>query len=110
MYKRIIITSDWHFGIRSNNLDWFEIMKDYHESFFIPWLEENWQKMAGDRIGYDNWRKAEYGIDRLMGMVQFMESEDWSNRLPEMKEFLKLCDKQRGNSFESTFPEMANIF
>jgi DNA repair exonuclease SbcCD nuclease subunit len=44
MYKRIIITSDWHFGIRSNNLDWFEIMKDYHESFFIPWLEENVQE------------------------------------------------------------------
>ena len=48
MYKRIIITSDWHFGIRSNNLDWFGIMKDYHESFFIPWLEENIQE--GDVI------------------------------------------------------------
>jgi len=48
MYKRIIITSDWHFGIRSNNLDWFEIMKDYHESFFIPWLNENVQE--GDVI------------------------------------------------------------
>ena len=48
MNKRIIITSDWHFGIRSNNLDWFEIMKDYHESFFIPWLEENIQE--GDVI------------------------------------------------------------
>jgi DNA repair exonuclease SbcCD nuclease subunit len=48
MHKRIIITSDWHFGIRSNNLDWFEIMKDYHESFFIPWLNENAQE--GDVI------------------------------------------------------------
>lgn len=48
MNKRIIITSDWHFGIRSNNLDWFDIMKDYHESFFIPWLEENIQE--GDVI------------------------------------------------------------
>ncbi len=48
MYKRIVITSDWHFGIRSNNLDWFDIMKDYHESFFIPWLKENIQE--GDAI------------------------------------------------------------
>ena len=48
MNKRIIITSDWHFGIRSNNLDWFDIMKDYHESFFIPWLKENIQE--GDVI------------------------------------------------------------
>jgi hypothetical protein len=39
-----------------------------------------------------------------------MESEDWSQRLPEMKEFLGLCDKQRGNTFEETFPEMIEIF
>jgi hypothetical protein len=30
--------------------------------------------------------------------------------LPEMKEFLGLCDKQRGNTFEETFPEMKDIF
>ena len=39
-----------------------------------------------------------------------MESEDWSQRLPEMREFLTLCDKQRSNSFEETFPEMKDIF
>ena len=39
-----------------------------------------------------------------------MESEDWSRRLPEMKEFLGLCDKQRKISFKETFPEMKHIF
>lgn len=39
--NRIIFTSDWHFGIRSNNLEWFEIAKDYFENFFLPWLEYN---------------------------------------------------------------------
>jgi len=89
---------------------WFkaEVRNKYEE--FIPWLEENWEKMAGGKVSYDNWRRAEYGIDRLMGMVQFMESEDWSVRLPEMKEFLELCDKTRGNSFYETFPEMQSIF
>ena len=89
---------------------WFkaEVRKKYED--FIPWLEDNWEKMAGGKISYDNWRKAEYGIDRLMGMVQFMESEDWSVRLPEMKQFLELCDKTRGNSLYQTFPEMAEIF
>ena len=43
-------------------------------------------------------------------MLKFMESEDWSIRLPEMKEFIALCDKQRGNSFAETFPEMKDIF
>ena len=39
-----------------------------------------------------------------------MESEDWSQRLPELREFLKLCDRQRNNSFSETFPEMKDIF
>ena len=43
-------------------------------------------------------------------MLSFMESEDWSRRLPEMKEFLSLCDKQRGITFAETFPEMKDIF
>jgi DNA repair exonuclease SbcCD nuclease subunit len=38
---RIIFSSDWHFGVRSNNLEWFEISKDYFENFFLPWLDEN---------------------------------------------------------------------
>ena len=28
----------------------------------------------------------------------------------QMKEFLELCDKQRGIMFEKTFPEMKDIF
>ena len=43
-------------------------------------------------------------------MVKFAKSEDWSVRLPEMKEFLDLCDEQRGLSFAETFPEMKDIF
>ena len=39
-----------------------------------------------------------------------MESEDWSVRLPEMQEFLQLCDRQRNNSFSATFIEMKEIF
>jgi len=27
-----------------------------------------------------------------------------------MQEFLKLCDRQRNNSFSATFPEMKDIF
>ena len=53
---------------------------------------------------------APYGIKRLKGMLQFMESEDWSRRLPEMQEFINLCDKQRGITFAETFPEMKDIF
>ena len=53
---------------------------------------------------------ADYGLKRLEGMLKFMESEDWSVRLDEMKEFLDLCDAQRGIDFATVFPEMTNIF
>ena len=42
-------------------------------------------------------------------MLNFMESEDWSNRLPEFKEYINLMDQRRGTDFRKTFPEMARI-
>ena len=88
-------------------------VREKYEKFY-PWWEENWE------LGVPSWHKGkvtkdqfmsdEYGIKRLKGLVTFMESEDWSNRLPEMEEFLNRCDTQRGNSFATTFPEMADIF
>jgi len=50
-----------------------------------------------------------YGIKRLQGMVKFMNSEDWSNKLPEFKEYIVKMDKIRGTSFKETFPEMASL-
>jgi sulfatase maturation enzyme AslB (radical SAM superfamily) len=94
--------------------EWFkaEVRKKYEE--FYPWWEENWE------LGVPSWHKgkitkemfdaAPYGIKRLKGMLSFMESEDWSRRLPEMQEFLHRCDTQRGNSFAEVFPEMKDIF
>ena len=93
---------------------WFkaECRKKYKE--FYPWWEDNWELSIPSwhkgKVNYDEWRTADYGIKRLEGMIQFMESEDWSVRLPEMKEFLSLCDRQRNNSFSATFPEMKDTF
>ena len=93
---------------------WFkaECRKKYEE--FYPWWEENymlgvpsWHK---DKVTKDDFLNASYGIQRLKGMINFMESEDWSRRLPEMKEFLQRCDIQRGNKFADVFPEMKDIF
>ena len=94
--------------------EWFkaECRKKYEE--FYPWWEANWEKCIPswhkDKVTYDDWRDADYGIKRLQGMLTFMESEDWSVRLPELKEYLSLCDRQRNNSFSDTFPEMKDIF
>ncbi len=94
--------------------EWFkaECRKKYEE--FYPWWEANWEKGIPSwhrgKVDYETWRNADYGIKRLEGMLSFMESEDWSIRLPETKEFLQLCDNQRGLNFADVFPEMKDIF
>jgi hypothetical protein len=89
-----------------------EVRRKYEE--FYPWWEANWEKGIPSwhkgKIEYDTWRSANYGIKRLEGMVSFMESEDWSVRLPELQNYLELVDKQRGLDFATTFPEMKDIF
>jgi hypothetical protein len=93
---------------------WFKekCRQKYQE--FYPWWQSNWEKGIPEwhkgKVTYEQWLDAGYGIKRLEGMLQFMESEDWSIRLPEMKEFLDLCDKQRNISFAETFSEMKDIF
>jgi hypothetical protein len=93
---------------------WFKdrCHKKYQE--FYPWWKENWEKgipsCHKDKVDYDTWCNASYGISRLEGIIQFMKSEDWSNRLLEMKEFLDLCDTRRKLKFDDTFLEMKDIF
>jgi hypothetical protein len=52
---------------------------------------------------------AGYGIKRLKSMVNFMDKEDWSERLPELKEWIQLIDRTRGTDFAQTFPELASL-
>ena len=88
-----------------------ECRKKYEE--FYPWWEENWElgvpSWHKGKVDYDTWRSADYGIKRLEGMLNFMESEDWSQRLPEFREYINLMDERRGTDFRKTFPEMARI-
>lgn len=94
--------------------EWFkkECRRKYEE--FYSWLEDNWEKCLPvwykGKIDYNQWRQSPYGIKRLDGMLSFMESEDWSIRLPEMKEFLEVCDRQRNLNWQEVFPEMKDIF
>lgn len=42
--KRIWLISDLHFGVRSNNLEWLNIQKDYYYNWLIPILKEKHQE------------------------------------------------------------------
>ena len=65
----------------------------------VSWWKENWElgvpewkkkkkKKKKGKVDYDTWLNDAYGIQRLEGILNFMDSEDWSVRLPEMQEFL----------------------
>jgi len=92
---------------------WFkdEIERKYEE--FIPWWEENWEKGIPSwhkgKVTAEQWRSASYGISRLRGMINFAKSEDWSQRLPEFKEYITKLDVLRGTNFRKTFPEMSKL-
>ncbi|MDE0092232.1 MAG: twitch domain-containing radical SAM protein [Oligoflexia bacterium] len=49
-------------------------------------------------------------IERLKSIMRFIESEDYSYRLPALKEYLQLLDSRRGTSFQKVFPELNEMF
>tara|TARA_B100001287_G_scaffold247762_1_gene226596 strand:- start:277 stop:1683 length:1407 start_codon:yes stop_codon:yes gene_type:complete len=89
-------------------------VQDKYENEFYPWIDENWHRFTGvqelgiDKETFDN---NPYGIKRYKGIINFMNSEDWSARLPETKEWLNLINKQRnwGNKFPQVFPILAEL-
>ena len=89
---------------------WFKKMVREKYEQFIPWWEQNWHLGVKDGTDYETWRKNESGLEKLNGILSFMESEDWSERLPETKQYIMLLDSHRDQDFYETFPHMKNIF
>jgi MoaA/NifB/PqqE/SkfB family radical SAM enzyme len=50
-----------------------------------------------------------YGRERWLGMVDFMNSEDWSHKLPAAVRYLEICDTTRHLDFRKTFTELKDI-
>jgi hypothetical protein len=89
-----------------------ERITQQYENEFYPWVEENWDRFTGvkeSNISKEQFLTANYGLKRFKGIIRFMNSEDWSARLPETKEYLQLLDKTRGLSFANTFPELKEL-
>jgi len=38
-----------------------------------------------------------------------MMSEDWSRRMPQFREYIRLMDRIRGTDFAEVFPEMSEL-
>ena len=50
-----------------------------------------------------------YGKTRWEGIIKYMMSEDWSNKLPDTVEYLETCDRTRGTNFRQIFTELKDI-
>ena len=60
---------------------WFKMEVDEKFDQFYPYLEENWERMYQGQCSKEEWLELPYGINRLKGLMSFMNSEDWSERL-----------------------------
>lgn len=58
----------------------------------------------------DEFNNNYYGKKRWEGIVNYMFSEDWSSKLPALKQYLQVCDKNRNTDVVACFPELKEIF
>ena len=61
---------------------------------------------VGLREAEEEWMKLPYGINRLKGLINFMNAEDWSERLPETAEWVFKVAENRGLNYFETFPHL----
>ncbi len=46
-------------------------------------------------------------FDKYLGVLEIMNSEDWSSRVPQLYDYLRALDKTRGTDFYSVFPDLS---
>jgi len=49
------------------------------------------------------------GRKRWEGIISYMMSEDWSDKLTSTVEYLEVCDSTRGTDFRKIFPELRSL-
>ena len=89
-------------------------IQDKYENEFYPWVEDNWDKFTGvkeAKIEKEQFINAPYGIKRYKGLINFMNAEDWSERLPETREWINKLNKSRGweDKFYDAFPIFRDV-
>jgi len=57
----------------------------------------------------DEFINNSYGKKRWEGIVDYMNSEDWSHKLPSLIQYLDICDQTRNLNFRDVFPELSTM-
>lgn len=76
-------------------------IKDLAANRIIKFLEShnNNQEFLNDPMGKNRW----------LGLVKYMQQEDWSHKIPMLQEYLTRCDITRGTDYRTTFPELKDL-
>jgi hypothetical protein len=80
-------------------------------------LPEHLKIKVADRVKYFISKKSNnlefisnpYGLKRWQGLLQYMNQEDWSHKLPTTIDYLETCDSTRGTDFRKLFPDLSNL-
>ena len=67
------------------------------------WLWDNYTQDT------EFWTTNPYGWKRWEGILDWMDSEDHTNLLPDFVEYINVMDKQRNTDFKATFPELSHL-
>ena len=67
------------------------------------------EKFINSQIDNADWVSHPMGKQRWHGLIDYMMSEDWSNKIPATVEYLDACDKQRGTNWRNVFPELRGL-
>lgn len=78
-----------------------EVMQSFEE--LKVWL---WNNYTQDK---KFWEDTAYGWKRWTGLLEWMNSDDHSNLLPDFSEYIKKLDFVRKTDFKNIFPELAHL-
>lgn len=49
------------------------------------------------------------GKQRWLGLINYMNQEDWTNKIPALLEYLSMCDNTRNLNYKQVFPELTFV-
>ena len=64
------------------------------------------EKFCASRINDIEFMSNPYGATRWRGLVQYMNQEDWSHKIPMLLDYLETTDQTRNTNFRNVFPEI----
>ncbi len=104
--------------VRSENFKKYEHFSSM-QSFVHPGLV-HWPQYLNIKVLPKEYKKAvteEFGrlrdeigdepFDKYEGIVNFMNSQDWTDKIPQFNDYVRVLDKTRGTDFYSVFPDLS---